>query len=497
MNFTSLTFLIIVVSTIALYYVFPKDRRWYVLLAASVCFYLYAAGAGALIVTLLTAVFVWGAALRMERESDDRRKKRLYLSVAVVIVTGLLVLFKLKRYFAPDFKLLIVPLGVSYYTLSLIGYLFDVFYKKERAERSLPKLCLYTLFFPKIIQGPISKFRELGPRLIEGHPFDYERFCFGLQRVLWGYFKKLIIADRMAEFVELVFGNIGAYNDGSAVLLFATFIATVRHYCDFSGYMDIVVGISQTMGIELDENFRQPFFSRSAAEFWRRWHITLGTWFKDYVYMQLVIHPRVIQLSGKLRKRFGKRAGKSVLTIVPLAVVWLLTGLWHGTGIDYIIWGVYWGTIIILTNVFAPEINRINEKLHIPTESLPWRIFQTIRTFAIFVGGLLISTFVGWRNLGAYFSKLLSKPYVGRLLQGTSLYIQSVRKGGILLVCIATVLLLVIEFFQQRGSIRAWIARQKAPVRWCVYAAFIAFVLLFGFGFGGLNDMRDFDYAYF
>lgn len=273
----------------------------------------------------------------------------------------------------------IIPLGMSYYTLSLIGYLADVYWRKEKAEKNYFKLLLFTLYFPKILEGPISKYRNVVTQLFEGHRFDYQRVCFGLQRVVWGFFKKWVIADQIALLVNEVFGDHLAHF-GSEFLVAAIFGA-IQLYCDFSGCMDIGLGISECFGIKLEENFNHPFASRSAAEFWRRWHITLGIWFKDYVYMPISASPKLIKCSGWIRKHANKRAGKTFATIIPLLIVWLLNGLWHGTSVNYLVWGAYWGGLIILSTVLDPEIKKLTKWLKIDTESAGFRFFQKSRTF--------------------------------------------------------------------------------------------------------------------
>lgn len=495
LNFVSVQFFSVVFITVVLYFSIPRKYRWYVLFASSCYFYAVAAGKGAVLVAFVTISIAYIFALWIEKAAGDRKKKKLYMAIAVILIVSLWAVLKRKGYVPYDFAWLVVPLGISYYTFSLIGYLADVYYRKEPAEHNILKLSLYTLYFPKIMQGPISKFRFIGPQLIEGHVWDYQRVCYGLQRILWGYFKKLVIAERAALMTESVFHDFSDYSGGGAVLIVATVIATFRHYCDFSGYMDIVTGISQIMGIELEDNFRQPFFSKSAAEFWRRWHITLGVWFKDYVYMPLAIDPKVIRLSGWMRARFGKRVGKAVLTMIPLAAVWLLTGLWHGTGVRYIVWGVYWGSIIIFSNVFAPEISWFTRVLRINTESVDWHIFQILRTFALFMAGLVCSTFVGLRELKRYAWIVIRKFELPQLWDKT-IYSYGLDKNNMMILYISIVILLMVETEQQKGSVREKIGNLNAVSRWIIYASAVLYVAFLGI-YGPGYSIRYFEYMFF
>lgn len=342
MGLISIHFFIFLALLIVIYFVVPKKVRWIVLLAGSCYFYL-AAGKKVFCEVCLTVAVTYLAAIWIEKAEQDMKKRKFILSVSVIIVLGFLMMTKLSHMYVGGG--IIVPLGISYYTFSLIGYLADVYWKKEKAEINYFKLLLFALYFPKIIQGPISKHRNIAAQLVEGHEFNYDNLCAGTQLAMWGYFKKLVIADRAAIFVDTVFGGLDNYPEGGAILMVAIILSAVQLYCDFSGYMDIVIGISQILGIRLESNFNRPFFSKSAAEFWRRWHITLGAWFRDYVYMPMAISPRLIKCSTWVRNHFGKRAGKAMMNVVPLAVVWLLTGLWHGTGKAYVFWGIYWGGV--------------------------------------------------------------------------------------------------------------------------------------------------------
>ena len=498
MSFVSLQFLIVVAATILLYFVVPLGFRWYVLLAASSYFYYVAAGIPGILVALVTIAIAYFAGIWIEKSADDRKKRKLYMSVSAVALIGILAVFKISGLVGTEISWLIAPLGISYYTLSIVGYLADIYWKKDKAEKDPLKLILYTLYFPKITQGPFSKFREIGPRLIEGHKFDYKSFTFGAQLILWGYFKKIVIADRAFQLTGPIFGDLANYQESGGILLMATVFAVIRHYCDFSGYMDIVIGISQMMGIKLEDNFKQPYFSRSSAEFWRRWHMTLGVWFKDYVYMPLVISPKVIKLSTKVRKKFGKRAGKSVLTIVPLAVTWLLTGIWHGNGLSYVLWGCYWGIIIILTNVFEPEIKKLNARLHIPEEAWWWKVWQTIRTMTIFTFGLLLSTLVGYKDLGLYFSILFGRFRMPSEQFGLlpRLSLMGMNESSLFLLILSIVVLFVAELMQMKGSVRERIAKLPPLVRWIVFGVALYVVICFGV-YGAGYTKAGFAYAHF
>jgi len=292
--FTSFLFFIFAAYTVLLYYLAPKRYQWLVAMLASIAFYA-SYGVERLPFILASSLIAYFAARKMDKlqreikqpaEAKKKCKPVLYLALAGLI--RLLLYAKIGTWVMQSvgaaLKLggaetakAIVALGVSYYTFSLISYVADVYWRKDKAETNYLHLLAFTIYFPKILQGPISRHKELAPQMFEGHSFDYTRFCFGVQRMLWGYFKKLVIADRLAIFVNTVFGSVA--NETGAHLLVAAVFFVVQSYCDFSGCMDIALGFSECLGLKLAENFNHPFFSKSAAEFWRRWHMSLGTWF--------------------------------------------------------------------------------------------------------------------------------------------------------------------------------------------------------------------------
>lgn len=501
MSFISYTFIIFLFVTIAVYFILPLRIRFLVLLAASLYFY-RTAGWPKLIFLLTACIVTWGCGLavgflrnsgktdasKKDAVGEDRRTAALVVLLAgLVILLCMLVYAKtgnllvnafadilLGRGLTPS---VIVPLGISYYTLAAIGYLADVYWKKDEPEKNPLKLLLYLCYFPQILQGPIPKHRVLGSQLSEGHRFDYNRMCFGLQRALWGYFKKLVIADRLAMMVNQVFNHYLNYS--GFVFLFGLAGAVFQLYADFSGCVDIALGISEVFGITLEENFRRPFYSTSAAEFWRRWHISLGTWFKDYVYMPLSTAPWLVKLGKFFKAHFGRSAARNVMTTIPLLAVWILTGLWHGTGWDYLVWGLYWGGIIILSTWLAPQYKKLNRKLGLNDKLGWWVTLRRFRTFVIYMvgrlltlpGNLLTSRWIG--------RKILTwNPWV--LFDGTFFKLGWDFKDAWVAI-IALMILWRVSSIQEKGvHIRETIAKWPLPIRWAFYYGAVLAVLIFG-----------------
>lgn len=553
MSFTDYLFLPLFLILLVPYFLAPKKMRWGILLAVSLLFYC-TYGAELLPFALFAVLTAWAGGMGIQRRYDalaeelksmpeaSRSEKaarqagarsdcRKIIWLCAALVLGVLVYTKTQRlltevpvlsgltvFFSglyrgltaglaklPLLGLLVtesaaeaaegvsffVPLGISYYSMSLVGYLADVYWKKERAEKNPLRLALFALYFPKILEGPISKHRLLAAQLADTPDFDYLRLCHGLQRMLWGYLKKLCIADRLNLMVVPVFADYESYH--GSVLLLAAIFGVFQLYCDFSGCMDMALGASEVLGIHMEENFDHPFASESAAEFWRRWHITLGVWFKDYIYMPLVISPRLLKLVGRVQKSAGKRAGRSVMTVLPLAAVWLLTGLWHGTGWNYILWGVYWGVLIILSNVFAPELKAFSARLHMDTDTPGIHGFRRARTFLLFTMGRIIVLPGSPEALGGVVHRLLFSFGVWSLGDGT-LYACGLNQTNFWLAAGLILFLLYAERKQEQGV--AWrqaIDRRHTAVRWAIYLGGIFFVLIFGI-YGAGYDAGSFVY---
>ena len=478
MSFTNLSFLVFTALLLLFYYVLPGRFQWLVLLLASIAFYL-SWGPAALPFLLLSALTAFAAARRMDtlQQAENSRataKKRCRPWLWGAIALELLLWGAARRLSHGGF---LSVLGVSYYTFSLIAYLADVYWQKESAEKNFLRLLLFILYFPKLLQGPISRRRDLDGQLKTEHPFDYRAFCHGLQLMLWGYFKKLVIADRLLIAVTEIFSFPNHYV--GSVMLLGGIMAAFQLYCDFSGCMDMARGLSQCLGLKLEKNFDHPFFSRSAAEFWRRWHITLGSWFKDYVYMPLAVSPRLIAGSKYIRERFGPRRGKAFMTAVPSMTVWLLTGLWHGRGWSYVVWGLYWGMIITLSTIFTPEIKALNKKLGIRTESEVWQLFRQLRTFFLYVFARIITVPGDLRLSLEAFKRIFTRFGLYALTDGTLLTL-GLDEPSLILLAFSLLLLWGVSMLQRGGSLREKIDEAPLPLRWAIYLAAIFSVLIFG-----------------
>ena len=345
----------------------------FLLLAASLIFYGY--WNIAYLVLILTSIIVtWTSGLLMQGRSTGI--KRLVLTGSLVINLGILFFFKYYGFFTesvlfffrgnvqfPSLNVLL-PVGISFYTFQALGYSIDVYYGKVQAEYNFITYALFVTFFPQLVAGPIERTGNLLPQFKVNHAFDYDQVSSGLRLALWGMFKKVVIADSLAVYVDVIFGTPGIYPAGSLAL--ATFFFAFQIYCDFSGYSDIAIGCARVLGFRLMTNFKQPYFSRSISEFWRRWHISLSTWFKDYLYIPLG----------------GNRKGK-IRQNVNLIVIFLVSGLWHGAAWNFVVWGGLHGMYQIIGRNTASVRTAIAHSIGLGKESWLKKIMQLCITFVL------------------------------------------------------------------------------------------------------------------
>ncbi len=435
MLFTSYGFLAFLCVLFAAYYLLPKRWQWGTLLAASYVFYLFA-GWECLIFLLVTTVSAFLIARRMDRnarreedylsahreelEKEARKayrakekKKRFHILLwGLVLNFGILALLKytaftlynvntfLGLFGAEGFVIpdLLLPMGISFYIFQTMGYLIDVYRGKTACERNPFRFALFVSFFPQLVQGPISRHSDLAEQLYTPHAFDRRAFTYGLQRVLWGYFKKLVIADRiliaMRTLLEAPEDYRGAY------VVFLILIYSVQIYADFTGGIDITIGIAEALGIRLTENFRRPFSSGSTKEYWRRWHITMGSWFTDYVFYPLSVCKPMMKLSKWSRKTLGQKVGKRVPVYLATLVTWYLTGLWHGAGWNFIVWGLLNCLVILVSQELEPLYGKFRARFPSLTSSRGYGKFMAVRTFLL-MG--LIRSLDCYRDVGTTF----------------------------------------------------------------------------------------------
>lgn len=518
MGFLSFKFIVFIAAVFGVYFIVPKRFQWLVLLLFSYAYY-YLCSHKLILVLIGESLFVYviGRWLNTINEqikvvgSDKDAKQKLLdkrkhvLNFGIIAVLCILILIKYSDFFIENFNHLIngdisllhltLPLGISFYTLQAISYMNDVAKKKCECEMNPLHFLLYMSYFPQIIQGPIPRFGKLGKQLFEEHEWNYVRITHGLQLMLWGIAKKVIIADRIGIPVRYFFENYGKFH-GFASLLGAVCYG-FQIYADFSGGIDAIKGISEVFGIYLDDNFRQPFFSKSVEEFWRRWHITLGSWMKDYVFYPLSLSKTFSKISKFARKKMGDRFGKKVAPCLAMFIVYFLVGFWHGADWKYVIYGIWNGLFIMSGIFFENEYKEGLAKLKIDPESKVWNLCRIIRTFLICSIGRVISRsddfIAALHIIRSVFRGFFDISYLnGELLAELGLNL----KNWILLV-IAILIVLYIDYLKEKGiNVRESIAKKNIVIRWSLYLILVISILVFGL-YGGEYDASSFIYGKF
>lgn len=491
MSLTSLSFFVLLLITFALYYLCPRQQK-YILLAASLFFYVSASGVRGMALPAMVYILLitWFGGILIEKYRDQERKR---LAAVIVSVGGLAAaLFVLKyAYNLGNLILSIVRveqdiswldfvsvMGMSYFTLSAIGYLFDVSWGSYRAERNPAVLALFLFYFPAVVSGPVCRFGEMREQYRERHSLSYDNAAAGMRRMLWGYFKKLVISDRFGLVVTGVYGNLDAY--GSLDIVIATLCYAVQLYTDFSGCMDIVLGASRLFGIRLPENFNAPFLSRTVQEFWQRWHITLGVWFKDYVMYPLQKSKPMVKLGKRARKCLGKKTGKKIPFYLSMVALWFLIGLWHGgTGYYFMASAVIPFLLLTGGDLLQPVFGKLRNLSGIHEESRWFRAFQRARTLLLIcVCWIFVCTGAvgeGFAAAGRIFTRLTTVN-IGQVVS-----VGAMGKKTILVFAL-TLFLGAAEYIlrERDSSLKEFVDRRGFPVRAALFYGEILLILFWG-----------------
>ncbi len=471
MLFTSFNFLIFFPVAVILYFLVPPKFRWAFLLIASYFFYLNTKPVYALLlatVTLTTYVFT----ILIDKTNSEKKKKNLL--IADVIIT-LLPLFFFKyfnfvneglfdlldfaglRWSLPNISLLL-PVGISFYTFMAIGYAIDVYNEEIEAEKNLGTVALFLSFFPVVMSGPIERATNMFHQFKGNLQFNYQMAVSGLRLMLWGYFMKLVVADRLGIYVDEVFNN--AESHAGSSLLLAALIQPMRIYGDLGGYSLIAIGCAKVMGINVISNFNRPFFASTMSEFWRRWHKSLIKWLTDYVYTPLAFNVRRLGIWG---------------TVVALMLTFIISGIWHGAAMCFIVWGTLQGIILSIETLTKKSKESLEKKYHLNLKW--WYVFlgcvftYLLFAFSLVIGATAMPLYKVGNILQKIFSNLFHPPYIdgGTLLYGF----------------IGVVLLFIKEFMEEYYPGRVLLFEHKNKlIRWGAYYFVVIVIILFGF-FGG------------
>ena len=508
MQFTSVSFLLFAAAVLLGNYLLPQKARWVWLLVGSMFFYLLA-GIEYLAFMVLTVASTYIAGLLMDKnlckqdaylaenkqtlsreekkeyKAKVKGKNRVIMIVCLVINFAALGLckFLLAEPFRSmangtplSFLTLGLPLGISFYMFQSMGYVVDIYRTTDKAEKNPLKLLLFASYFPQLMQGPISRHADLAPQLTAGKAFDGKEFSFGLQRLLWGFFKKMVIADRIAAAVIALKGHTGV-----GFFLLTVFYA-VQIYADFTGGIDMTIGLSQALGIKLEENFIRPFFSKNIAEYWRRWHISLSVWMKSYIFYPLSVSQPILKLSKKARTTMGN-FGKRLPVYVASIATWCVTGIWHGITPNFILWGMMNCVVIVISEELNPLYEKFHNRFHLKDKKW-YGGFEILRMFILMNLIRIVDLFP---NVGDYFTRMGSLVTTFNfhiLWDGTMLNLGLTPLDyGIL--GFGIVLMFCVSLFQEKkGSVREalW---DKPLLRYIlVFVLFVITLLMGSYGIG-------------
>ena len=541
MLFTSYEFIGFVILLVALYYVLPKKAKWPLLLLGSYFFYFYAGWkflfyiAGVTVITYIAGLLISrnkkradarfaemkaleksgeGSADEVGKEARKRFKesqkstRRRIMAIGITLALLILAVVKytnftinningiLSAFGTPkrlNFINIALPMGISFYTFQAVGYVIDVYRDRHEAQRNFFKYALFVGFFPQLVQGPISRYGDLSKELFTPHAFSGRVVGRGLERVIWGYFKKLVIADRILPAVNTMIDTPENYK-GMFVFLVMMFYA-LELYADFTGGIDITIGIAEMLGIPVKENFERPFFSKNIAEYWRRWHITMGTWFTDYIFYPISVSGPMLKLSKWSRKHLPEKMGKRVPVYLASFVVWFTTGIWHGASWNFIVWGLGNFVVIMISQELEPLYAKFHKKVN-TDGSTTYKSFQIGRTILLMSALRLFDCYrdvpLTFKMFGTMFTT-----WNWNKLGGNALLNLGISRADYVILGIGTIILFAVSMAGRSGSVRDKLEKKlPMPARWGLFTALLLIIVVFGaYGLG--YDASQFIYNQF
>ena len=407
-------------------------------------------------------------------KTENIKKRKLFLYLSLLVNLGFLVYFKYTNFFidtfVDSFRLfgktlevstlnIILPVGISFYTFQTLSYTIDIYRKQLKPTKDPIAFFAFVAFFPQLVAGPIERASHLLPQFYKTYKFNYNQVKSGLLLIAFGLFKKMVIADRAALYVNEVYNHPGNYEGVETII--ATLLFAFQIYCDFSGYSDIAIGAARTMGFDLMKNFDSPYLSKSITEFWRRWHISLSTWFRDYVYIPLG----------------GSRNGK-YKTYFNLFVVFLVSGLWHGAAMTFVVWGAIHGAIIVFEKATFKSKEALLIKLKVNKNNFSNKLFFVFITFTIVCFAWVFFRANTFADAQLIVSSFFSNNFYE--LFGNQLYLIGLKENEFSLLMLTILSLVFIERYHRKQSLFKILNQQAMPFRWAVYVCIAVFIVLFG-----------------
>ena len=541
MLFTSYAFIGFVILLVALYYVLPKKAKWPLLLLGSYVFYFFAGWkflfyiAGVTVITYIAGLLISsnkkkadarfsemklleksgegspeevGKEARKRFKEGQKKKRRRIMAIGITLALLILAVVKytnftiynlngiLSAFHAPkriNFLTIALPMGISFYTFQAVGYVIDVYRDRHEAQKNFFKYALFVGFFPQLVQGPISRYGDLSKELFTPHTFKGRVLERGLQRVIWGYFKKLVIADRILPAVNTMIDMPENFK-GAYVFLVMMFYA-LELYADFTGGIDITIGIAEMLGIPVKENFERPFFSKNIAEYWRRWHITMGTWFTDYIFYPISVSGPMLKLSKWSRAHLPEKMGKRLPVYLASFVVWFTTGIWHGASWNFIVWGLGNFVVIMISQELEPLYAKFHKKVN-TDGSTAYKSFQIGRTILLMSALRLFDCYRDVPLTFKMFGTMFTTWNWNTIGNGTLLHL-GINRADYVILALGTILMFVVSMIARSGSVRDKMEK-KIPFagRWAIFTVLLLVIVVFGaYGLG--YDASQFIYNQF
>lgn len=474
MQLTSFEFLIFLPIVVLINFIIPRKYKYIWLFLTSLCFYasIDLTSTGILDLIILGTFF---AGIAMNKFKNQKGAKKAILAISVAALVGFLLYIRYFEYMASRMKemgesatlLLFSTVGISFYTLKAISYLVDIYRGDLVAEKNIIKYALYVSFFPQITAGPIERAKSLLPQFAYPVSVDFDRLRDGLLQMLWGYFLKMVLADRLKIFVDSAYKS---YGNAPGTIMFIGFLFyTFEIYCDFGGYSHMAIGIARILGIDSMNNFESPYLAQSIPEFWRRWHISLSSFLKDYVYIPLG----------------GNRKGK-VRKYLNILIVFAVSGIWHGAGLTFIVWGLLHGVYQVVGYVLKPVRDKLVDVLKVNRNAFSHRLFKTAFTFM-----LVNYAWVYFRSINMYWANeyiLQSFQFTPWIFTDGSLFKYGLDQANMLVLVLGLILLVVVDIFNYKGVvIREKILSQGIWLRWAIAIIGIIVILVFGIWGPGYN----------
>ncbi|MCR4730618.1 MAG: hypothetical protein K5881_06795 [Saccharofermentans sp.] len=512
MSLVSSLFLFFVAAVVLLYYILPKSFRFWVVLAASLAFSAFL-GFYTLLFVLVSAVLCYiGGLLAGPSKSNALRNAATVITVVINIALLCAVKYynviglaaeRLNLMFgavngANSFFLYAVPVGMSFYVLQTTGYILDCRWEKIAPEKNFFKVLLFSTYFPQLMSGPMNTYANLSAEFEKAKEvkFDFSRISDGAVRVAWGFFKKLVIAERAAIVVNKIYADHLTYTGWFIPL--GVFFFAIQLYTDFSGCMDVVIGVSHMLGIELPENFNCPFFSKNVKEYWRRWHITLGAWLRDYLMYPVLKSTPLIKIGDWSKAKFGKKNGKKVPTYIALLILWFAVGYWHGGLWNYVIGsGILHFIYIVLGMIFEPWFKKIRPK--IGADKLWFRIFQSVRTFILMLTGFVFFRSATVGDAIDMYAAIFRKSETA--FNWTNFTATGMTLAHLIVLIVAVLIVCAVDAYKyqpseddQPRSAIAFLRSKGVVLLWAAFMVLVVATLVFGmYGLG--YDSGSFIYA--